>query len=72
MHQQKGFSSSEGITVEWIKEKSPETGREVWQVTSSPAPSVACYFERRAFTSDEKYVVFSSLRSVEWPPFLQP
>jgi Tol biopolymer transport system component len=50
----------------WIKENSPETGREVWQITSDTAPGVACYFEGQAFTSDEKYVVYSSRQSGKW------
>ena len=50
----------------WIKESSPETGREVWQITSDTAPGVACYFEGQAFTSDEKYVVYSSRQSGKW------
>ncbi|RPI43690.1 MAG: hypothetical protein EHM46_03750, partial [Bacteroidetes bacterium] len=62
----KDFSSGDEITVEWIRDTSPETGREVWQVTSSPAASVACYFEGQAFTSDERHLVFSSMRSGDW------
>lgn len=60
------FSSGEPVTVEWIRGASPETGRQVWQVTSGTGPSVACYFEGQAFTGDEKYIVFSSSRSGEW------
>lgn len=51
---------------QWIQSTSPETGREVWQITSDTAPSVACYFERQAFTSDEKYVVYASRQSGYW------
>jgi len=50
----------------WIKSISPETCREVWQITSDTAPAVACYFERQAFTSDEKYVVYASQKSGAW------
>ena len=49
-----------------VRLKSPETGREVWQVTTDTAASVACYFERQAFTSDEKYVVYASRQSGRW------
>jgi len=56
----------DGGIPEWIKGTSPETGREVWQITSDTAASVASYFERQPFTSDEKYVVFSSQRSGKW------
>jgi len=50
----------------WIKSRSPETDREVWQISSDTAPSVACYFERQAFTSNEKYVVYASRQSGKW------
>ncbi len=50
----------------WVKSTSPETGREVWQITSDTAPAVACYFERQAFTSDEKYVIYASRKSGVW------
>lgn len=55
-----------GGVPEWIRERSPETGREVWQITSDTAPGVACYFEGQAFTSDERYVVYSSKQSGKW------
>lgn len=62
-----------GVPVEYKEETasrqvevSPETGREVWQITSDTVPSVACYFEGQAFTSDEKYVVFVSQESGFW------
>lgn len=42
----------DGDIPEWIKGISPETGREVWQITSDTAASVASYFERQPFTSD--------------------
>ncbi len=51
---------------EWIKEKDTRTGHEVWQITSHDSASVACYFEAQAFTADDKYVVFSSIRTGEW------
>ncbi|HER09281.1 MAG TPA: hypothetical protein ENO20_10270 [Bacteroides sp.] len=49
-----------------IKTVSPETGREVWQITKGDDPSVACYFEGQAFTGDERYLVYSSLRTGKW------
>lgn len=55
-----------GGVPEWIKYPSPETGREIWQISSDTAPAVACYFERQAFTSDEKYVVYASRSSGAW------
>ena len=55
-----------GGFLPWIKLISPETGREVWQVTTDTAASVACYFERQAFTADEKYVVYASRQSGQW------
>lgn len=58
--------SYDGGVPSWIKSTSPETGREVWQITSDTAPSVACYFERQAFTADEKYVVYASRSSGAW------
>jgi Tol biopolymer transport system component len=51
---------------QWIQSTSPETGREVWQITSDTAPAVACYFERQAFTTDEKFVVYASRQSGKW------
>jgi Tol biopolymer transport system component len=42
------------------------TGRELWQVTSDTAPAVACYFERQAFTADERFVVYASRRDGSW------
>ena len=57
---------SSGRWPEWIKANSPETGREVWQITSDTAPAVACYFESQAFTSNEKYVVYASRKSGAW------
>ena len=58
--------SFKGGVPGWMKSTSPETGREVWQITSDTAPAVACYFEGQAFTSDEKYVVYSSRQSGKW------
>jgi Tol biopolymer transport system component len=51
---------------QWIRTISPETGREVWQITSGGYPSVACYFEGQAFSGDERYVVYSSMRTGKW------
>ncbi len=56
----------EGGVPEWIRSASPETGREVWQISTDTAPAVACYFERQAFTSYEKYVVYASRSSGVW------
>jgi Tol biopolymer transport system component len=56
----------ESSQVEWIKETDERTGREVWQITSHDSASEACYFEAQAFTSDDKYMVFSSKRTGEW------
>jgi Tol biopolymer transport system component len=55
-----------GGIPEWIRYPSPETGREIWQISSDTAPAVACYFERQAFTSDEKYVIYASRSSGSW------
>ena len=59
-------SGSDGGKAEWRKTILPETGREVWQITTDSAGSVACYFERQAFTSDDEYLVFSSPREGDW------
>lgn len=55
-----------GGVPEWEKMRSPESGREVWQISTDTAPAVACYFERQAFTCDEKYMVYSSRSSGTW------
>ncbi len=54
--------------VRWngLKRKDGRTGREIWQVTSHDSASEACYFEAQAFTTDDKYMVFSSKRTGEW------
>ncbi len=52
--------------VSWIREPSPVTGHPVWQITSDTAPAVACYFERQAFTGDERYVVYAARRNGHW------
>jgi len=52
--------------VRWRRGPSERTGRQVWQMTGSDQSSVACYFERQAFTADERYVVYASSRSGEW------
>lgn len=41
----------------------PMTGREIWQMTSGAFTSHAPYMYSRAFSHDEKYLVFSSDRS---------
>jgi Tol biopolymer transport system component len=61
----RSFDWKEGVP-EWIRGPSPETGREIWQISSDTAPAVACYFERQAFTSGEKYVIYASRRSGSW------
>ena len=66
---QGGNKDVEGGTTEWIKQISKETGREVWQITSDSSINIACYFERQAFTSDDKYLVFSSMREGKWRLF---
>ena len=55
-----------GGVPEWKKIQSPETGREVWQISNDTAPAVACYFERQAFTGNEKYVVYASRSAGKW------
>ncbi len=57
---------AQGGISSWIRQTSPETGRELIQITSDTAASVACYFERQAFTSDEQFVVYASLQSGGW------
>jgi Tol biopolymer transport system component len=55
-----------GGIPQWKKYPSPETGREIWKISSDTAPAVACYFERQAFTSDEKYVIYASRSPGTW------
>ncbi len=52
--------------AEWKKFRDPKTGYEVWQITTDKAASVAPYFERQAFTRDDRYVLFTSNRTGEW------
>ncbi len=59
------YNLSGGVPA-WKQYPSPETGREIWQISSDTAPAVSCYFERQAFTSDEKYVVYASRSSGVW------
>jgi Tol biopolymer transport system component len=56
----------DGGVPAWKRGTSPETGREVWQITSDTAPAVACYFEMQAFSGDEAYVVYASRQSGSW------
>lgn len=56
----------ENASAEWIKYRDSITNREVWQITSNDSSSVAVYFERQAFTEDDKYVVFGSKRTGYW------
>jgi len=60
VHQQKNTST------EWIKYQDSLTRHEVWQITAHDSPSVAVYFERQAFTGDDKYLVFGSKRTGDW------
>ncbi|MBN2088855.1 PD40 domain-containing protein [candidate division KSB1 bacterium] len=53
-------------SIEWVKYRDSLTQHEVWQITAHDSPSVAVYFERQAFTKDDKYMVFSSKRSGDW------
>jgi len=65
-----GITSDSGDgTAEWVKFTSEESGREVWQMTTDSAGSVACYFDRQAITYDDKYLVFSSNREGKWRLF---
>lgn len=54
------------MVVEWQKPLDPYTGREVWQITSHDSGNVAVYFERQAFTADDRYLVFMSKRTGAW------
>lgn len=46
-----------------------KTGREVWQVTDGEWECVAPYMDVRAWTKDDKYLVFTSNRSGSWQPY---
>ncbi len=52
-----------------IKAPDPKTGNEVWQITDHEAMSMAVYFERQAFTADDRYLVFCSVRTGKWQIF---
>ncbi len=52
--------------VEWKKFEDPKTGKEVWQITDHDSMSVAVYYERQAFTADDRYLCFGSNRSGIW------
>jgi len=60
---------SEAGVVEWIKAPDSETGNEVWQMTNHDSMSLAVYFERQAFTRDDRYLVFCSERTGKWQIF---
>lgn len=49
--------------VEWEKQPDSKTGHPVWQITNHDSASEAFYFERQAFTDDDRYLVFYSDRS---------
>ena len=55
--------------VEWIKAPDSRTANEVWQITNHDAMSMAVYFERQAFTADDRYLVFCSERTGVWQIF---
>lgn len=59
-------NSDQSLPPEWIKYQDEKTSREVWQITTHEKPSVACYFENQAFSSGDRYVIFSSKRSGTW------
>ena len=52
-------SDSINYPPEWIKTTDARTGVEVWQLTNHDSASVACYFERQAFSGDDKYFIYS-------------
>jgi Tol biopolymer transport system component len=56
-------ASESGSTIEWKKIHDPQTGYEVWQMTDGDSGSVGFYFERQAFTADDRYIVFTSNRT---------
>lgn len=59
-------SDSVNFPPEWIKTTDDRTGVEGWQLTNHDSASVACYFERQAFSGDDKYFIYSSVRSGDW------
>ncbi len=48
------------------RERDRRTGREVWQITDGDAISHSCYFEAQPFTADDRFLVYSSIRSGSW------
>lgn len=46
-----------------------KTGREVWQVTDGEFECVAPYMDVRAWTNDDRYMVFTSNRNGTWQPY---
>lgn len=49
--------------VEWQKQPDSKTGHPIWQITNHDSVSEAFYFEKQAFTDDNRYLVFYSDRS---------
>ncbi len=45
------------------------TGYEVWRITNHDSASVAGYFERQLFTTDDRYAVIASKRTGTWELF---
>lgn len=62
------FNKAE-VTVEWKKFNDADTGYEVWQMSSSNGGTWAAHFESQGFSSDDRYVVFSSNRTGSWQLF---
>jgi hypothetical protein len=46
-----------------------ETGHEVWQVTDGEFECVAPYMEIRAWTADDRYLIFTCNRTGTWQPY---
>jgi hypothetical protein len=51
------LQAQERWKAEWKKFPDPVTGYQVWQITSHDSASVAVYFERQAFTANDRYLV---------------
>jgi Tol biopolymer transport system component len=60
------LQAQERWKAEWKKFPDPVTGYQVWQITSHDSASVAVYFERQAFTANDRYLVFGSCRGGSW------
>lgn len=46
-----------------------KTGRELWQVTDGEFECVAPYMDVRAWTGDDRFLIFMSNRSGSWQPY---